>query len=145
MSTPNSEQKKLINEETSRSSMLPKTSLKYDFRDVKFGGGFAGRDYTVNGDNVGKDKITTNIYNSQNLIEAAKEIKDLLTELDKEYNNDAVKVGIEAVEEIRNNPTLKSRFVNALKEGGTEALNQLIDHPACSIVLAAGKAFIDAE
>lgn len=138
MSIPNSENKKLINEETSPSSILPKTSLTYNFDNAKFGGGFAGRDYTGNITN-------NNIYNSQNLTEAAKEIKDLLTELDKEYNNDSVMVGIKAVEEIRNNPTLKSRFVNALKEGGTEALNQLIDHPACSIVLAAGKAFIDAE
>lgn len=94
--------------------------------------------------NIGRDKNTTNIYNSQNLTEAAKEIKDLLNQLDQEYNNSAL-VGAKAIEKIENNPSLKARFIKALKEGGTEALNQLINHPACSIVLAAGKGFIDAE
>ena len=95
------------------------------------------------GDNVGRDKNTTNIHNSQNLTQAAKDIKELLDQLDKEYNNPMM-VGAKAIEEISNNPTLKQRFVNALKEGGTEALNQLIDHPAVSIVLAAGQGFMDA-
>lgn len=100
--------------------------------------------HSGSGDNIGRDKNTTNIYNSQNLTEAAKEIKDLLTELDQQYNNSAL-VGAKAIEKIETNPTLKTKFVNALKEGGTEALNQLINHPACSIVLAAGKGFLEAQ
>ncbi len=103
-------------------------------------------DINRSGDIIGRDKniTTTNIYNSQNLTESAKEIKALLDELDQEYNNSAL-VGAKAIEKIENNPSLKARFIKALKEGGTEALNQLINHPACSIVLAAGKGFIDAE
>jgi hypothetical protein len=98
--------------------------------------------HTGSGDNVARDKNTTTIYNSPNLIEAAQEIKELLNTLDKEYPNDSVMVGIKTVEEIRNNPTLKVRFINALKEGGLEAFEQLIDHPAVSIILAAGKGFM---
>lgn len=94
---------------------LPKTSLKYDFQNVNFSGGFAGRDYTGNVTN-------NNIYNSQNLTEAAKEIKALLDQLDQEYHNPAL-VGAKAIEKIENNPSLKAKFINALKEGGTEALN----------------------
>ena len=74
------------------------------------------------GDNLAGNKTTTNIYNynSQNLTQAAKEIQKLLEQLDKEYDN-SVMVGAKAIESISNNPTLKQRFVNALKEGGTEA------------------------
>lgn len=100
--------------------------------------------HSGSGDNIGRNKITNNYYNSQNLTESAKEIKALLDELDQEYNNSAL-VGAKAIEKIENNPSLKARFIKALKEGGTEAFNQLINHPACSIVLAAGKGFIDAE
>ena len=88
-------------------------------------------------------KNTTNIYNSQNLRQAAKEIKDLLDELSQEYDDPDL-VAVKAIKKIKNDPTLKSRFMNALKEGGTEALNQLIDHPAVSIVLAASQGFMDA-
>lgn len=35
--------------------------------------------------------------------------------------------------------------LTTLKEASTEALNQLIDYPACNIILAAGKGFIEAE
>ena len=80
--------------------------------------------HSGSGDNVAGDKNTTNIYNSQNLTQAAKEIQELLEQLDKEYDNPVI-VGAKAIESISNNPTLKQRFVNAIKEGGTEAFNQI--------------------
>ncbi|MEH1845037.1 MAG: COR domain-containing protein, partial [Nostoc sp.] len=96
----------------------------------------------VAGDKVMRDKIGTQINNSQNLAQAAKDIKELLNQLSQEYSNTAI-VGVKAVEEIERQPTLKARIVNALKEAGSEALEKAVDHPAVSIVIAATKGFID--
>ena len=96
----------------------------------------------VGGDKVMRDKIGTQINNSQNLAQAAKDIKELLDQLSQEYSNTVI-VGVKAVEEIERKPTLKARIVNALKEAGSEALEKAVDHPAVSIVIAATKGFID--
>ncbi|WP_334971728.1 COR domain-containing protein [Nostoc sp.] len=96
----------------------------------------------VGGDKVMRDKIDTQINDSQNLAQAAKDIKELLNQLSQEYSNTAI-VGVKAVEEIERQPTLKARIVNALKEAGSEALEKAVDHPAVSIVIAATKGFID--
>ncbi|WP_174710577.1 hypothetical protein [Nostoc sp. TCL240-02] len=90
-----------------------------------------------------RDKIGTQINNSQNLAQAAKDIKELLDQLSQEYSSTAM-VGVKAVEEIEQKPKLKDRVVNALKEAGSEALEKAVDHPAVSIVIAAAKGFIDA-
>jgi hypothetical protein len=50
-----------------------------------------------------------------------------------------------AIENIDKNPTLKARVVNALKEGGTTALESAIDHPAVKPVVAMLKGFMDAK
>ncbi|MEH2236000.1 COR domain-containing protein, partial [Nostoc sp.] len=96
----------------------------------------------IGGDKVMRDKIGTQINNSQNLAQAAKDIKELLNHLSQEYSSTAI-VGVKAVEEIERQPTLKARIVNALKEAGSEALEKAVDHPAVSIVIAATKGFID--
>ncbi|MEH2244995.1 COR domain-containing protein [Nostoc sp.] len=96
----------------------------------------------VAGDKVMRDKIGTQINNSQNLAQAAKDIKELLNQLSQEYSNTAI-VGVKAVEEIEQKPKLKARIINALKEAGSEALEKAVDHPAVSIVIAATKGFID--
>jgi internalin A len=96
------------------------------------------QNHSGSGDNVGGDKNISNVYNSQNLAQAAKDIKELLDQLSQEYSSTAM-VGAKAIEEVERNPTLKSRIINALKEGGTTALEKLVDHPAVSIVVAAVK------
>ncbi|AUB38178.1 GTPase SAR1 family domain [Nostoc flagelliforme CCNUN1] len=96
----------------------------------------------VGGDKVMRDKIGTQINNSQNLTQAAKDIKELLNQLSQEYSNTAI-VGVKAVEEIEQKPKLKARIINALKEAGSEALEKAVDHPAVSIVIAAAKGFMD--
>ncbi|MEH2088732.1 COR domain-containing protein [Nostoc sp.] len=96
----------------------------------------------VGGDKVMHDKIGTQINNSQNLAQAAKDIKELLDQLSQEYSSTAM-VGVKAVEEIEQKPKLKARIINALKEAGSEALEKAVDHPAVSIVIAATKGFID--
>ncbi|MEH1958076.1 MAG: COR domain-containing protein [Nostoc sp.] len=102
----------------------------------------SGSGDNVGGDKVMRDKIGTQINNSQNLAQAAKDIKELLDQLSQEYSNTAI-VGVKAVEEIERKPTLKARILNALKEAGSEALEKAVDHPAVSIVIAAAKGFID--
>jgi hypothetical protein len=101
----------------------------------------------VGGDKVIGDKITN--YNSQNLAQAAKEIKDLLNQLDQDYDRTTpsgqAMISAKAIEAIEQNPTLKARVVNALKQGSTTALEELVDHPAVKPVVALLKGFMDAK
>ena len=93
------------------------------------------------GDSFAGDKNTTNIYNSQDLTQAAAEIKALLEELEKTYptNNTTGKMAIatEAIQRIDNDPKLTSRILSAIKAGGVSALDSLLDHPAASFVIGA--------
>jgi|SRR5919199_711144 internalin A len=100
------------------------------------------------GDNVRGDKIGTQINNSQNLAQAATDIKELLDQLSKDYPSNTpagqAMIGAKAIERIDQDPTLKKRVVNALKEAGATALEKAIDHPAVGIVVAGAKGFMDA-
>ena len=102
----------------------------------------------IAGDKVMGDKINTQINNSQDLTQAAKDIKTLLTQLETDYDPtkpvDKAMMTAKVVESVDNNPTLKARVVNALKEGGSTALEEAIDHPVVKPVVAALKGFIDA-
>ncbi len=101
----------------------------------------------VGGDKVGGDKITH--YHSQNLAQAAQEIKALLTQLDQDYDSSSLSgqamISAKTIEKIESNPTLKARVVNALKEGGAVALESAIDHPAVKPLVATIKGFMDAK
>ncbi|NJL39964.1 MAG: hypothetical protein HC840_31880 [Leptolyngbyaceae cyanobacterium RM2_2_4] len=106
----------------------------------------------VSGDKVGGDKVMGNKithYNSQNLTQVAKDIKDLLDQLDQDYDRSTptgqAMISAKAIEAIEQNPTLKARVINALKEGGTTALESAIDHPAVKPVVAMIKGFMDAK
>lgn len=78
---------------------------------------------------------------SPNLKEAAKDIQELLTQLQKS-NPDATEE--ERVKmAIRQNPTLRKRLLEALKAGGTEALKVLL--PFLSIPIETVRAFLEAE
>jgi internalin A len=107
-----------------------------------------GKGDNFGGDKVGRDKIGTQINNSQNLAQAATDIKELLDQLSKDYPSNTpagqAMIGAKAIEEIEKNPTLKKRVVNALKEAGATALEKAIDHPAVGIVVAGAKGFMDA-
>jgi Domain of unknown function (DUF4926) len=103
----------------------------------------------VMGDKVMGDKVMGDkINNSQNLAQAAQEIKTLLTQLDQDYDRTTptgqAMISAQAIASIEKNPTLKDRIVNALKEGGTTALEEAIDHPAVKPVVALLKGFMDA-
>ncbi|NEP08285.1 MAG: hypothetical protein F6K25_04530 [Okeania sp. SIO2G4] len=115
--------------------------------------------YDIKGDRsiiaAGKPKIDKVIqYNyspeqKQNLAEAAKEIQQLLQQLSKpDYSatptENAIIVG-EVMQEIEKNPSLKSRIIEALKQGGKEAFKELIDHPAVNILMASIDGWNNAE
>ncbi|MEM9946638.1 MAG: COR domain-containing protein, partial [Cyanobacteria bacterium P01_D01_bin.36] len=100
------------------------------------------------GDNVHGDKIGTQINNSQDLAQATCDIKALFAELDQTYDKTTpigqMTIATETVKAIEGNPTVKKRLINALKEGGTTALEEAIEHPAIKPVVAAIKGYIDA-
>ncbi|NES93474.1 hypothetical protein, partial [Okeania sp. SIO2B9] len=115
--------------------------------------------YDIKGDRsiivAGKGKIgTANQHNyspeqKQNLAEAAKEIQQLLQQLSKpDYSatptENAIIVG-EVMQEIEKNPSLKSRIIETLKQGGKEAFKELIDHPAVNVLMASIDGWNNAE
>ncbi len=85
----------------------------------------------------------------QSLAEAATEIQQLLEQLSQTYptstTTEKLTVVTEATEKIEKNPILKSKVVNALKTGGTEALKEAIDHPLVNILLATIEGWREAE
>jgi translation initiation factor 1 (eIF-1/SUI1) len=113
---------------------------------TSFGGDYVRGD-KVMGDKVGRDKIGTQINNSQNLAQAAKEIKELLDQLSEEYNPNTEKgqnsIKNEALKVIKNDSTLQQKIVNALKEGGITALEEAINHPVAKILIATTKGFLE--
>ena len=76
----------------------------------------------------------------QNLADAAAEIQELLKQLEKtnptSTNKEKMVVVGEAVDRIENNPALKTKVINALKAGGTEAFKEAVDHPLVNILVA---------
>lgn len=125
---------------------MPETP-KYDLRGANIGN-FAE---TVQGDQIS----TQQKYAApQNLTEAAAEIQKLLEQLAQ--NNPAIfseQDQVEAIEslhqELKCNPTLKSRLLSALKSGGTEALKialeTLLKNPLVAIPVETIKGWIEAE
>jgi hypothetical protein len=85
--------------------------------------------------------VTQNNYSSQNLVDAAREIQQLLDQLAQTYptntQTEKMVVVTKAVEQIENNPLLKERTVSALKAAGVEGFKELIDNPLVNILIAA--------
>ncbi|MBE9066314.1 hypothetical protein IQ260_06580 [Leptolyngbya cf. ectocarpi LEGE 11479] len=101
----------------------------------------------IAGDKIIGNKISTQINNSQNLTQAAKDIKALLAQLDNNYAHtnpvDKAMITAKIVESVDRNPMLKERVINALKEGGSSALEEAIEHPLVKPVIAALKGFLE--
>ncbi|MBW4472572.1 MAG: TIR domain-containing protein [Stenomitos rutilans HA7619-LM2] len=105
---------------------------------------FNGPVGNVAGTNQGKQQAILNNYapeNRRTLAEAAEEIQKLLEQLSASYPNptpiEQMTVATKAVEEIEKDPKLKGQVVAALKAGGKTALQELVKHPAITILLAA--------
>jgi Leucine-rich repeat (LRR) protein/GTPase SAR1 family protein len=113
-----------------------------------FGGDYVRGD-KIGGDKVMRDKIGTQINNVPNLAQAALEIQELLDTLSDTYNpstfNGQEKIKIAAIESIAQNPTLKARIVNAVKEGSYTALEEAVDRPIIKILMATFKGFAEGK
>jgi Leucine-rich repeat (LRR) protein/GTPase SAR1 family protein len=113
-----------------------------------FGGDYV-RGNKIEGDYVAGDKIGTQINNAQNLAQAAVEIQELLDNLAELYNPNSetgqAKIAKEAIESIEQNPTLKGRIINAIKEGSYTAIEAAVDRPAVKILMAAFKGFSEGK
>ncbi|MEM7759523.1 MAG: hypothetical protein AAF298_15565 [Cyanobacteria bacterium P01_A01_bin.40] len=77
----------------------------------------------------------------QNLVKAAAEIQALLKQLEQTYDTTTTEgkmaIAAQAIELINNDSTLARLIFSALKAGGISPLEQLIDHPAASLIFAA--------
>jgi len=114
----------------------------------------SGSHNTINsaaGEVKGDYKNLQHIHNqaqNQTLAEAAAEIQTLLKQLDQTYPNatDTERQSALAItlqQEIKKNPTFRTRLQNALKEGGIEALKVLFTPIGIPIEMVRG--WIEAE
>jgi uncharacterized protein YjbI with pentapeptide repeats len=94
----------------------------------------------IAGDKVMGDKIDTQINNSQDLSQAAKDIKTLLDQLSIDYPSDSPRIlGAKAVDQVEKNPELRSRIIRGVKAGGFAALEKMVDHPVAKFFIEGAK------
>jgi internalin A len=83
----------------------------------------------------------------QSIAEIATELSTLFAQLDQTYDRNQptgqTMITAKAVEAIEGKPTLKSRLIAALKEGGAATIEVAVNHPATKPVLAAVKGFME--
>jgi len=89
---------------------------------------------------TGVDKSKIQINNSQDLTQAAKDIKALLDQLSLDYPNDSPRVlGAKALDEVEKSPELKSRILRGMKAGSFAALEKMVDHPVAKFFIEGAK------
>jgi uncharacterized protein YjbI with pentapeptide repeats len=117
------------------------------FSGSTFMGGFVNAD-TSHAHQIGRDINNYPPEQRQNLADAAAEIQQLLQQLEQTYPNateiekqSALAVTLQ--QEIKQNPTFRTRLRNALKEGGIEALKVLFAPIGIPIEMVRG--WIEAE
>jgi mannose-6-phosphate isomerase len=82
----------------------------------------------------------------QDLSEAAIEVQQLLNQLAQADSTTSEAIIVNSLEsEIKHNPTLKARLINALKSGGIEALKAIFNHPLVNVPVEIIKGFLEAE
>jgi internalin A len=98
---------------------------------------------TVHGDAVAGNKIV----NSQNLAQAAQDIKALIDQLASDYDTTTPsgKMGLstKVLDAVEKNPTLKSRTLKAITEAGKTAFEEAIDHPVAKVLVAALEGYME--
>jgi CHAT domain len=110
--------------------------ISFNISGGKIGGGIQ----TAQGDNNVQSMTNyATIEQKSNLAEAAKKIQQLLQQLEKSNptttRTEKMMVVTKAVEQIENNPALKTRVIEALKTAGTEALKKEINHPLVNLLI----------
>lgn len=123
-------------------TMAEKENSKYDLRGSKFGGGFAAE----SGMQLGGTFIDAS--SNQTLVEVAQEIQqiyDHLLQTQSSKTADEFDLAKQLKAEIEKRPTLKQRFVGALKNGGAEALKELVNRSGFNILLEAARGWANPE
>ena len=97
---------------------------------------------------VAGDAIAGNkIVNTQNLTEAAKDIKTLINQLSTNYDTSTPsgkrKLTDKILETLEGDTTIQTRTLNALKEAGKAALETAIDHPIAKVLVAGLEGYLD--
>ncbi len=91
----------------------------------------------VAGDAIAGNKIVT----TQNLADAAKEIQAIIEQLSTTHSTNSMMEKVAFAEEVKNqiagNPSLGGRILSASKAGGIAAIEQFLNHPLASFVMAA--------
>jgi len=108
----------------SESSNTNKVNISGSVGGINMGGGMMK--------NVTSSQTNNEIKDNKNLVDAAKEIQALLTQLEQTNPNstesDKEKIAQKAVQEIKKDHSLKERVVAALQAGSVETFKQMIDH-----------------
>ncbi|MEI6441823.1 MAG: hypothetical protein WCO29_01505 [Nostocales cyanobacterium ELA583] len=74
------------------------------------------------------------------------EVSNFLDQLALSYPDRSEAIVVDAIQtEIRRNPSLKDRLINALKAGGIEAFKAIFNHPLVSVPVETIKGFLEAE
>ena len=114
---------------------------KYNLSGASFTG-ITNFDGTHHGNQTG---IVHNYASEQNLVEATKEVQQIIEQL-SQTNPTTTEAVTEAIhQEIKKNPTFKARLKGAFKGGGLEALKAIFNHPLFNIPAETIKGFIEAE
>jgi Leucine-rich repeat (LRR) protein len=97
---------------------------------------------------VAGDAIAGNkIVHSQNLAQAAQDIKALIAQLSHNYDTSTppgrMRLSSDVLETVEKDSTLKSRVINALKEAGTTAVEEAIDHPIAKVLVAGFNGYME--
>jgi internalin A len=97
----------------------------------------------VTGDVIAGNKIV----NTQDLAQAAKDIKALINQLSPDYDTTTPsgkrKVTDKILEALEGNTTIQSRALKALKEAGKAALEEAIDHPIAKVLVAGLEGYLE--
>ncbi len=107
--------------------------------------GDIGGDFNPVSNNIFRDYI--HFERKPSLAEAAKEIQELLEQLEGTYsqnktaqeitNAEKMTLALRVIEQIKSDQTLKQKVIKALEPGETEALSELLNHPAGQFITAA--------
>ena len=83
----------------------------------------------------------------QDLAQAAKDIRDLLQQLDLDYAATTATEQTTALAKKveQQKPEVRDRIVGALEKGGKKALEKLVDHPAAAIAIAVYEGWKDTK
>ncbi|NEP57275.1 MAG: hypothetical protein F6K31_09655 [Symploca sp. SIO2G7] len=105
---------------------------KFDLSNAQFGGGFAAKGNAYSG-----QIINNNYPSDKNLADAAKEIQELLIQLEQTNPTNTAsekeKVVQKAIQKVENDPTLQERLIGALQAGTVETFKQMVNHPLVHI------------